>query len=91
MLIRVAVADACGFTAEPWKVLSLPERVHLSECRLARAQQGRVAIVLDQVRHRVLKGLEVHKSFLSVLDSLLDDIRPPPIPAQFIDGSKSVW
>ena len=81
MLIRVAVADACGLTAETREVLSLPERVHLSEGCLARTQQGRVAIVLDQVRHRILECLEVPKSFLSVLDSLLDDIRPPPIPA----------
>ena len=91
MLIRVAVADACGFASEPWKVLSLPERVHLSKCRLARTQQGRIAVILDEVRHSVLERLEVPKRFLSVLDSLLDDIRPPPIPAQFIDGSKSVW
>lgn len=91
MLIRVTVADACGFASEPWKVLSLPERVHLSEGRLARAQQGRVAIVLDQVRHRILECLEVPQGFLSVLDSLLDDIRPPPVALQAVDGSKSVW
>lgn len=80
MLIRVAVADACSFASETRKVLGFPQCVDLSKSGLARAQQGRVAIVLDQVRHRVLKGLEVPQGFLSVLDSLLDDIRPPPFP-----------
>ena len=80
MLIRVAVADACSFASETRKVLGLPERVHLSEGCLAWAQQGRVAVVLDKVCHGILKCLEVPKSFLSVLDSLLDDIRPPPFP-----------
>lgn len=91
MLIRVAVADACSFASETRKVLGLPERVHLSEGCLAWAQQGRVAVVLDEVRHRVFKCLEVPKSFLSVLDSLLDDIRPPPVSLQTIHGPKSIW
>lgn len=91
MLIRVAVADACSFASETRKVLGLPERVDLSKSGLARAQQGRVTVVLDKVRHGILKCLEIPKSFLSVLDSLLDDIRPPPVSLQTIHGSKSIW
>lgn len=81
MLIRVAVADACGFASETREVLSFPQCVDLSKSGLARAQQGRVAVVLDKVCHGILKCLEVPKSFLPVLDGLLDDIRPPPVPA----------
>lgn len=91
MPIRISVADACGFASETREVLSFPQCIDFCKCRLARAQQGRVAIVLDEVRHRILEGLEVPKSFLSVLDSLLDDIRPPPVALQAVDGSKSVW
>ena len=81
MPIRISVADACGFASEPWKVLSFPQCIDFREGRLARAQQGRVVIVLDQVRHRVFKCFEVPQGFLSMLDGLLDDIRPPPVPA----------
>lgn len=91
MPIRISVADACGFASEPWKVLSFPQCIDFREGRLARAQQGRVTVVLDEVRHGILKCLEVPKSFLSVLDSLLDDIRPPPVSLQTIHGSKSIW
>lgn len=81
MPIRISVADACGFASETREVLSFPQCVDLSKSGLARAQQGRVVIVLDQVRHRVFKCFEVPQGFLSMLDGLLDDIRPPPVPA----------
>ena len=91
MPIRISVADACGFASEMREVLSFPQCVDLRKSGLARAQQGRVTVVLDEVRHGILKCLEVPKSFLSVLDSLLDDIRPPPVSLQTIHGSKSIW
>lgn len=91
MLIRVAVADASCFASEPREVLSLPERVNLGESCLARVQQGRITIILDKVRHGIFEAFKVSNGFLSVLDSLLDDIRPPPIPLQAVDGSKSIW
>ena len=91
MPIRISVADACSFASETREVLSFPQCVDLSKSGLARAQQGRVTVVLDEVRHGILKCLEVPKSFLSVLDSLLDDIRPPPFSLQTIHGSKSIW
>ncbi|WP_288850984.1 hypothetical protein [uncultured Mitsuokella sp.] len=91
MPIRISVADACSFASETREVLSFPQCVDLSKSGLARAQQGRVAVVLDKVCHGILKCLEVPKSFLSVLDSLLDDIRPPPVSLQTIHGSKSIW
>lgn len=91
MPIRISVADACGFASETREVLSFPQCVDLSKSGLARAQQGRVAVVLDKVRHGILKCLEVPKSFLSVLDSLLDDIRPPPVALQAVHGPKSIW
>ena len=91
MLIRVAIADACGFASETREVLSFPQCIDFCKGRLARAQQGRVAVVLDEVRHRVFKCFEVPQGFLSMLDSLLDDIRPPPVDLQAVDGSKSVW
>lgn len=91
MPIRISVADACGFASEMREVLSFPQCVDLRKSGLARAQQGRVTVVLDEVRHGILKCLEVPKSFLSMLDSLLDDIRPPPISLQTIHGSKSIW
>lgn len=91
MTVRIFIADACGLTAETREVLGFPEGIDFGKCGLARAQQGRVAVVLDEVRHGILKCLEVPKSFLSVLDSLLDDIRPPPVPAQLVHGSKSIW
>ena len=81
MPIRISVADACGFASEPWKVLSFPQCIDFREGRLARAQQGRVVIVLDQVRHRVFKCFEVPQGFLSMVEGLDDDIRPPPVPA----------
>lgn len=55
-------------------MLSFPQCIDFREGRLARPQQGRVTVVLDEVRYGILKCLEVPKSFLSVLDSLLDDI-----------------
>ena len=91
MTIRIFVADARRITSEAREVLGLPKRVDLGKSCLARTQQGRVAIILDETGHGLLKCFKIADRLLFSLYCLLCHVRTATIPLHFVDRAESIW
>lgn len=91
MTIRIFVADARRITSEAREMLSLPKRVDLGKSCLARTQQGRVAIILDETGHGLLKCFKIADRLLFSLYCLLCHVRTATIPLHFVDRAESIW
>nr|DAL67266.1 MAG TPA: hypothetical protein [Caudoviricetes sp.] len=91
MTIRIFVADARRITSEAREVLGLPKRVDLGKSCLARTQQGRVAIILDETGHGLLECFKIADRLLFPLYCLLCHVRTATIPLHFVDRAESIW